>query len=286
MFEVKEVKVKSVLSKTTLKDADFDYSVNPYYGCRFGCVYCYASFMGRFVGKNISDWGNYVFVKINAPELLDEEIKKLPNKGAGVVIWFSSVTDPYQGLEAKYELTRKCLQVLAKYGFAGTVTILTKSDLVLRDIDIFKKFNHFDVGLTITATDDKISRFFEKMAPPVTDRLKALKTLNDTGLKTYAFLGPLLPNLLADEKELERLFKSVSETGTKEIYVEYLNAGNYLISRLREEIKDLDPELIKLFEKSKSKEFRKEWDERINELVKKYNFHFRFGGTIYHPEMN
>lgn len=286
MFEVKEITAKSVLSKTTLKDADFDYSINPYYGCRFGCVYCYASFMGRFVGKNISDWGTYVFAKINAPELLAKEIKSLPYKGKGKVIWFSSVTDPYQGLEAKYELTRKCLQVLADYDFAGTVTILTKSDLVLRDMDIFKKFKNFDVGLTITSTDDKISRFFEKMAPPVSDRLKALKTLNDAGFKTYAFFGPLLPNILTDEKELDKLFKSVADTGTKEIYAEYLNSSNYLIGRLREEIKDLDTELIKLFEKSKNKEFRKEWDMNINKLVKKYNFHFRFGGTIYHPEMN
>ncbi|MEK7127362.1 MAG: radical SAM protein [Patescibacteria group bacterium] len=286
MFEVKEIQAKSVLSKTTLKDADFDYSVNPYYGCRFGCVYCYASFMGRFVGKNVSDWGNYVFAKINASELLAKEIKSLPDKGRGKVIWFSSVTDPYQGMEAKYELTRKCLQVLADYGFAGTVTILTKSDLVLRDVDIFKRFKKFDVGLTITSTDDKVSRFFEKMAPPVSDRLKALKTLNKLGFKTYAFLGPLLPNILADEKELDKLFKSVADAGTKEIYVEYLNSSNYLIGRLREEIKNLDPELIKLFEKSKNKEFRKEWDANINKLVKKYNFHFRFGGTIYHPEMS
>ena len=286
MFEVKEIQAKSVLSKTTLKDADFDYSVNPYYGCRFGCVYCYASFMGRFVGKNVSDWGNYVFAKINASELLAKEIKSLPDKGRGKVIWFSSVTDPYQGMEAKYELTRKCLQVLADYGFAGTVTILTKSDLVLRDVDIFKRFKKFDVGLTITSTDDKVARFFEKMAPPVSDRLKALKTLNKLGFKTYAFLGPLLPNILADEKELDKLFKSVADAGTKEIYVEYLNSSNYLIGRLREEIKNLDPELIKLFEKSKNKEFRKEWDANINKLVKKYNFHFRFGGTIYHPEMS
>lgn len=105
-FEVKEIQAKSILSKTALKDADFDYSVNPYYGCRFGCVYCYASFMSRFVGKNIADWGNFVFAKVNAPELLEKEIKRLPDKGKGKVIWFSSVTDPYQGLEAKYELIR------------------------------------------------------------------------------------------------------------------------------------------------------------------------------------
>ena len=116
MFKIKEIKAKSILSPTRLKTADFDYSLNPYVGCRFGCVYCYASFMGRFVGKKISDWGNYVFAKINAPKLLAEEIKKLKNKGRGKTIWLSSVTDPYQGLEVKYKLTRRCLEILADYG--------------------------------------------------------------------------------------------------------------------------------------------------------------------------
>src|SRR3989338_10259970 len=127
-MDIQVIKAKSILILSKLPDAD--YVVNPYIGCRFGCTYCYASFMGRFVGKKVSDWGEYVYPKINAPELLKKELKKLKDKGRGQEIFFSSVTDPYQGLEAKYQLTRKCLEELADFGFEGTLSILTKSDLV------------------------------------------------------------------------------------------------------------------------------------------------------------
>lgn len=222
---------------------------------------------------------------MNAPELLTKEIKKLPQKGKGKVIWFSSVTDPYQGLEAKYQLTRKCLEVLADYGFLGEVGILTKSDLVLRDIDLFKRLKKTDIDLTITSTDDQVSRYFEKMAPPVSARLKALKKLNDLGFRTYAFIGPLLPHILADKNQLEKLFQAIFETGTKEIYVEYLNLSHYILGRLTDELKGIDRKTGKLLYQSRNKEFRKEWDKNVLELVKKYGFKLRLGGTLYHPEM-
>lgn len=284
-MDIKETTAKSILSKTRLKDADFDYSINPYTGCSFGCVYCYASFMGRFVGKSISDWGSFVYAKVNAPELLRKEIAQLPQKGKGKSLWFSSVTDPYQGIETKYQLTRQCLEVLAAYQFEGSVGILTKSHLVLRDIDIFKTLHHPDIGLTITSSDDKISRYFEKFAPPVSERLKALKILYDKKIPTYAFIGPLLPHVLADTVSLEKLFASVADTGNTEIYVEYLNLSPYILGRLQKELKEIDEKTMELFRLSKKQSFRKEWDMKVQTLAKKYGFHLRFGGTIYHPDM-
>ena len=160
-FDIKEITAKSIL--TPCRIPGIDWVINPYVGCRFGCTYCYASFMGRFVGKKIADWGEYVYPKINAPKLLKKELpKKLKNKGGGQEIFFSSVTDPYQGLEAKYQLTRKCLEELADFGFEGTLSILTKSDLVTRDIDLFKRFAHPVVGFTVTPTADHLSPFFVK----------------------------------------------------------------------------------------------------------------------------
>jgi DNA repair photolyase len=204
--DIREVKAKTILSKCGIPG--IDYTINPYTGCRFGCIYCYASFMGRFIkDKTIHDWGNYVFVKVNAPKLLKKELKKLKNKGQGTEIFISSVTDPYQGLEAKYKLTRRCLKILIDYDFEGYVSILTKSNLVLRDIDLFKKLKHVGVGITVTSTDDSISRFFEKYAPSATDRFKALKKLNKEDVQTYAFIGPLLPHFVAYQDELESLFK-------------------------------------------------------------------------------
>ncbi|KKR03163.1 MAG: Radical SAM domain protein [Microgenomates group bacterium GW2011_GWB1_40_9] len=284
-MEIKEITAKSILTKTTLKNVDFDYTVNPYIGCAFGCVYCYASFMGRFVGKKNEDWGSYVFAKINAPELLAKEIQKLPDKGKENVIWFSSVTDPYQGLEAKYKLTRKCLEALLAYGYQGQVHILTKSDLLLRDIDFFKKTPRFSVGLTITSTDDDVSRYFEKFAPPVSVRLKALRTLKEAGLHTYAFVGPLLPHILTDERALDQLFNQIAETGNTSLVVEYFNASPYILKRLEKELKGIDEKTIDIFRMSNNKEYRLEWDERIKKLVSKYKLVLAYGGALYHPEM-
>lgn len=256
-FEIKEVLAKTILSPATLKDADYDYSCNPYIGCRFGCVYCYASFMARMVEKKTSDWGNFVFAKINAPDLLKKEIAKLENKGKCKIIWFSSVTDPYQGLEAKYQLTRKCLQVLIDSNFQGLVSFLTKSDLILRDIDVLKQLKNVEVGMTITSTSDSISRYFEKYAPSVTARLTALKKLHSEKIKTYAFIGPILPHFITNETELANIFRSVREAGVSEIYCEFLNLSGYIRNRLKNELKDLDMSIWNEFYASQKKRLQK-----------------------------
>src|SRR3990167_4667670 len=228
-MEVKEIQAKHILVKCGIPG--IDYVINPYTGCSFACKYCYASFMGRFVGKQITDWGNYVYAKVNAHELLKNDLKILKNKGVGKEIFMSSVTDPYQGLEVKYKLTRKCLEILVDFGFEGVVSILTKSDLVTRDIDVFKKLKRVLVGLTITSTDDSISRYFEKFAPSVSQRFKALKELNKNGIETYAFIGPLLPHFVARPDELDRLFKKLKQTGTRNIFIEHLNLSTYIKTR-------------------------------------------------------
>ena len=132
-MDFREIQAKSILSPCGIPG--IDYVINPYTGCRYGCTYCYASFMGRFIkDKTVQDWGEYVIAKVNAPELLKKELRKLRNKGKGLEIFFSSVTDPYQGVEAKYKLTRQCLEILADWEYEGYISILTKSNLVLRDV--------------------------------------------------------------------------------------------------------------------------------------------------------
>lgn len=281
-MEFKEIKAKNILVRCGIPG--IDYVINPYIGCRFACKYCYASFMGRFVNKTIYDWGEYVYAKVNAPELLKKEIKKLKNKGQSKEIFLSSVTDPYQGIEAKYKLTRQCLEILADYEFQGVVSILTKSDLVTRDIDVFKNLINIIVGLTVTSTDDKISRYFEKYAPSVSSRLKALKTLNENGIKTYAFIGPLLPHFVAQTEELEKLFKNLSETGTKNLFIEHLNLAKYIRSRLFEEMKGENQEILQKFYSSQSKGYRVELEEKIKKLIKKYKMNLLLDMVIFHKE--
>ena len=181
---IKEKKARSILSKSGI--SGIDYCINPYTGCSHGCKYCYATFMKRFTGHGEA-WGSFVDVKINAPEILQRQIKKAPRGN----VMISSVTDPYQTIENQFKITRRCLEVLLPYQFP--VNILTKSPLVLRDLDLIKKFKEIEVGITITTDDDKIREILEPNAPSIETRIHALKELSESGIKTYAFIGPLLP---------------------------------------------------------------------------------------------
>lgn len=181
-MKIVEKEAKAILSKSQV----YDYALNPYVGCRHNCVYCYARFMKRFTG-HAEKWGEFVDVKINAPGLLAREVKK---KKVGRV-WVSGVCDPYQPLENRYRLTRKCLDILAGNGWPFTVQ--TKSALVLRDIDILKRAKDCEVGFTITTSDEKIAKIFEPGAPPSRDRIKALAALHAEGIRTFAMVAPILP---------------------------------------------------------------------------------------------
>ncbi len=182
---VKEILAKTIMTKTGIPDSD--YVINPYVGCGHGCKYCYSDFIVRKFKKISYPWGEFVQVKINAPEILSKEIKR---KKKGIVL-FSSICDPYQPVEAKYKLTRKCLEILLLHQFP--VSILTKSKLVLRDIDLFKKFNDVEVGLTVPTDDEKIKKLFEPNSPSIEERIAALKELHQNGIYTYVFIGPILP---------------------------------------------------------------------------------------------
>ena len=179
---VKEIQAKTILSASKV----YPYVINPYTGCQHACSYCYARFMKRVTGHR-EPWGEFVDVKINAASLLRVEIKK---KKRGRV-WVSGVCDPYQPLEATHRLTRQCLKILAENRWP--VIIQTRSPLVLRDIDIIKDAQDFEVGLSVTTADDAIRKLFEPNAPPVADRIAALDKLHNAGVRTYAMIAPVLP---------------------------------------------------------------------------------------------
>jgi len=206
---VREITVRSILSKTGIPGRK--YSINPYAGCAHGCRYCYATYVKRFTG-HIEPWGSFVDVKINAPEVLKRELKRAENAQRALAseynnkqihtfgfpqgtqygsIIISSVTDPYQPLEARYMITRRCLEVLTLFQFS--VDILTKSPLILRDIGIISKLKNVEVGLTITTDNEDMRRIFEPHTAPIPARISALKRLHEKGIKTYAFIGPILP---------------------------------------------------------------------------------------------
>jgi DNA repair photolyase len=181
-MQIQEIKVENIISKSKV----YEWTLNPYVGCQHGCVYCYARFMKRFTGHR-EKWGEFVDVKINAPALLKEELKRKKIQR----VWVSGVCDPYQPLEERYGLTRKCIEIFAENGWP--VTIQTKSPLVLRDIEILKKLKDCQVVFTITTADESIRKMFEPQAPPVKKRIEALGILNSEGIETSVMIAPVLP---------------------------------------------------------------------------------------------
>jgi DNA repair photolyase len=175
---------RSVLSKTGIPGARW--ALNPYVGCAHACRYCYAEFMKKYTGHT-EPWGTFVDAKVNAPEALERELRR----AARGVVMLSSVTDCYQPLEERCRLTRRCLELLRAHRFP--VRILTKSPLVLRDLDLLRRFTEIEVGLTVTTDEERMRRLFEPGAPPIADRVDALGRLREAGVRTYVFIGPMLP---------------------------------------------------------------------------------------------
>lgn len=272
MTRIQETQAKSILTRSKLPGAD--YVVNPYIGCEFGCHYCYASFMGRMVNEPLGEWGNYVYVKKNAVELFQEEITRLRDKHSTIMM--SSVTDCYQGVEAKYKLTRSILEILADIKYPGEISILTKSSLVTRDIDVFKRLKNVSVGLTITSTDDSIGRFMEVRASSVSARIKALTKLNEAGLSTYVFVGPLMPHFAEKPELLDDLFGQIVAAGTKEVFVEHMNMKPYIMERLGPALKD-KPQYIRNLRQNTIA-----MREKVHELLDKYGLELLGGKTIEH----
>lgn len=192
---VREVYSKSILSKSKV----FDYAVNAYVGCQHGCLYCYARFMKRY-SRHKEPWGEFVDVKVNAANLLQQEIRKfLPGR-----VWVSGVCDPYQPLEKKYELTRRCLEILFQHHWP--VTVQTKSALVLRDLELLRDARDVEVGLTVTTADERVRKLFEPNAPPIEQRIEALEELHGAGIRTYAMIAPILSGA---EELVHRLYGKV-----------------------------------------------------------------------------
>jgi len=286
-LKINEIEAKSILIKSGLPVSDW--VINCYNGCLFGCMYCYAAQIARWKHPN-EEWGSYLDVKINAPQLLKKELDKLSmrrpssryNFGS---IFFSSVTDPYVGMEAKYKLTKKCLEVLLEFGYQGPVSILTKSPLVTRDIDLFKQFKDIEVGMTITGLDDKISRFLEVKAPPVTSRIKALKVLSDNAINTYAFVGPIVPHFIYNEEKIKEVIDKLEEIGVKKVWFEHLNLNSKIKDRLFNYLKKDSPELIPEFEKADTEEYREKLNKIIEKQMKGRKIKMGFKKVIYHKKL-
>jgi DNA repair photolyase len=213
-----EIRARSILNRSAIGD----YCINPYVGCQHACIYCYADYYTRLMGYR-GEWGSYVHAKINAPNLLLKEIRK-KKKG---VVYLSSLTDPYQPVEVNYRLTRRILEILMSYKWP--VIIQTKSSSIIRDIDVITKFDNVNVGFTMITLDEDIRRRFEPFSSPINARIDALMRLKEEKVRTFVFIGPILPG--TDLDELRELIMTVKDYADL-IYFDRLNLKPGVASRI------------------------------------------------------
>jgi len=209
-MRIREVKCKTALSKSNLPG--LDYSLNPYRGCQHSCAYCYVPNVLR-IKRN--EWGSFVDVKTNIPNVLSKELRiKKPG-----VVGISTITDPYQPAENNYKLTRYCLEQLLRHDFP--VCIQTKSDLVARDIDLISKFSKAEVMFSIGTLNDNERKTLEPNSSPIQNRLDALKQFSDEGVETSVFFGPIYPTVKTSD--ISTIIDNFIQFGAKEIMIDKLN---------------------------------------------------------------
>ncbi|MFH1584373.1 MAG: radical SAM protein [Actinomycetota bacterium] len=234
-MKIKEIFCKSILNKTGISVGD--YALNPYTGCEHDCIYCYAIFMKRFSGHK-EPWGNFVDIKINAAGVLHKQLNRLK---PGTIL-LGTVTDPYQPLEEKYEITRSCLKELINFNFP--VSIQTKSSLVLRDIDIIKNIKDIEVGYTITILDEKIRKIFEPKSSTTENRFRALSELSNQNINTFLFFGPVIPYFSDKEDVINEIFKEAVKAKVGNILIDSLNPYPKVWGKVKRLIEKKFPEVL------------------------------------------
>lgn len=248
---INEIKVKGVLTKSNLPVSD--YSVNPYVGCTHACKYCYASFMKRFT-NHPEPWGEFLDVKHWS------EIKK-PEKYAGKELFFGSVTDPYLPEEKIYSRTRVLLEQLQGSGIR--LSIQTKSDLILRDMELIRSFPNARVGFSINTLDEDFKNDMDR-GVSIARRITAMKTLYENGIRTTCFISPIFPGITDVPAIVERV-----RTQCNLIWLENLDLrGNYK-SFIMNYIRAKYSGLLPLYEEIYTHRSRLYW-ERLDGDLRKY----------------
>lgn len=258
-IQIKEINVKSVLTKSNLPVSD--YSVNPYVGCLHACKYCYASFMKRFTGHN-EPWGKFVDIKYWEPIKNSEKYK-------GKEMFIGSVTDPYQPLEKKYERTKTLLEELKESGCK--ISIATRSDLVLRDLELIKSFKDSRVAFSINTLDEEFRKDMDNGAS-IEKRLEAMKIFHENGVRTTCFISPIFPGI-TDVPSIIRKAKRYCNL----VWLENLNLRGDYKGTIMNYIKGTHPDLVTLYESIYNKKDRTYWenlDKEIRDFCKEENLEY------------
>jgi DNA repair photolyase len=234
-FQIREATVDHALRADPLPDVD--YSFNPYVGCYHGCVFCYVP---RLMQLPRAEWGASVVVKRNAATVLAREVRKL-SRG---LVMISTATDPYQFVEGKYRITRHALEVLLRAQWP--VSVLSRSPLMARDLDLFSRFETIDVGMSVPTLDDRARALLEPWAPPIEARLRCLQTLAEAGLQTFVSFAPAYPP--TGDETPDSIAAEFASRGVDEVFTRTLDARwgvrDAMLPRLRGS--KLEPQLARI----------------------------------------
>jgi DNA repair photolyase len=227
--EVRIEPARSIISTNDSPDLSFDRSINPYRGCEHGCIYCYARPTHCYLGHSPGlDFETKLYAKTNGAALLEEELAKSGYVPATIAL--GAVTDPYQPIEREYRITRSILEVLERTGHP--VGIVTKSALVVRDLDILARMaerNLVRVAISVTTLDRRVARKMEPRAATPPRRLEAIRQLSEAGVPVSAMVAPIVPGLT--DSEIERILEAVHDAGARD--------AGYVLLRLPLELKEL-----------------------------------------------
>jgi DNA repair photolyase len=259
---VRETVCKTILNRGGLGD----YSLNCYTGCTHACTYCYARFMQRFHPHD-EPWGAFVDVKTNAVETLKRQLRRA-EPGS---VFISSACDGWQPIEAKWRLTRRCCELLLERGFQ--LHVLTKSSLVLRDLDVFEG-RPVQVGITVTTLDERLQKLWEPAAASVEERFRVIDAARNAGLQTSIMFGPLLPFLSDGQASIDALFDRAAELGIDQIWVDALNPRPRVWQAVSELLREKFPELLPayrkmLFDSSSRAGYLEELRKRVDDAARR-----------------
>ena len=256
---IKKLDVKSIITKSNLPAAD--YSVNPYVGCSHACKYCYASFMKRFTGHT-EEWGTFLDVKYWEPV-------KNPEKYCGKDFFLGSVTDPYNSHEADYGRTRAFLEEMA---FSGAkINIQTKSDLVLRDLELIKTIPGARVGFSINTLDENFKNDMDE-AVSIERRLAAMEALHNGGVRTTCFISPIFPGI-TDVEAIIRRVKKICNL----IWLENLNLRGSYKQVVLDYIQEKYPYLVPLYDeiyRLKNRDYWEKLDGRLRDFAREQGLRY------------
>ena len=259
---VRETVCKSILNRSGLSD----YSLNCYTGCTHACVYCYARFMQRFHPHD-EPWGAFVDVKVNAVEVLKRQLRRAEPG----TVFVSSACDGWQAVEAQWKLTRRCCELLLERGFH--VHVLTKSALVLRDLDVFAG-QPASIGITLTALDEQLRELWEPGAASVRERLAVIKAARDAGLQTSVMFGPLLPFLSDSQAAIDALLEQAADLGIDRVWVDAINPRPRVWPAIADLLRAKFPELLQpyrkiLFDQAARTQYQKGLRDRVDDAARR-----------------